>query len=172
MMITLIIVIIIIALGYFVILNSLIASRQNVTEAWSDIDVQLKRRHDLIPNLITTVKEYASHEKSIFEEIAEIRTQAINSNPEDLAQVSTVETQLENNIHQLLAVSENYPELKANENFQKLQNELTETEDEIASARRIYNANVAAYNTKISTVPNNFIANLNHFEIANFFQNK
>lgn len=171
-MIILITVIIIVALVYFICLNSLIASRQSVTEAWADIDVQLKRRHDLIPNLVTTVKEYASHEKSIFEQIAEIRSQAINSNPKDIEQLSSIESQLENTIHQLLAVSENYPELKANDNFQKLQDQLTETEDEIASARRIYNANVAAYNTKISTVPNNFIANLNHFELANFFQNK
>lgn len=172
MMITLIIVIIILVLFYFISLNSLIASRQNVTEAWSDIDVQLKRRHDLIPNLIATVKEYVAHEKSIFEQIAEIRSQAINSNSKDLAQLSTTEAQLENNLHQLLAVSENYPELKANENFQQLQKDLTETEDEIASARRIYNANVAAYNTKISSVPNNYLANFNHFELANFFQNE
>lgn len=163
---------IVIILLYVILLNSLVGARQSVSESWSDIDVQLKRRHDLIPNIVATVKGYTNHEQAIFEQIAIIRSQAINSSPDDISQRAKVETQLENTIHQLLAVSENYPELKANENFLELQKELTETEDEIASARRIYNDNVATYNTKISTIPNNFIANINHFTPANFFQNQ
>ena len=152
--------------------NTLTASRQNVSESWSDIDVQLKRRHDLIPNLINTVKAYATHEKSIFEQVTALRLQAVNSNPNDISKLAILEKELETTTHQLLAVSENYPELKANESFLKLEDDLRKTEDEIASARRIYNNNVATYNTKISTIPINVVAKLNHFEPTSFFQNQ
>jgi LemA protein len=168
-MIILLAVIVFLVLFYIYIFNTLTSSRQGVSEAWSDIDVQLKRRHDLIPNLIDTVKGYATHEKSVFEQTAEIRTQAINSDPKDLSEKAAIENQLETSLHQILAIGENYPELKANENFLKLQDTLAETEDEIASSRRIYNDNVANYNTKIKTVPNNLIAKISQFEEASFF---
>lgn len=171
-MIYIIIIVVVFVFYYIFIFNSLTTARQNVSESWSDIDVQLKRRHDLIPNLINTVKGYATHEQEIFEKIAQIRSQAMNSNPTNMSQKSSVEKELENGVHQLFAVSENYPALKANENFLDLQKQLIETEDEIASARRIYNDNVAMYNTKVSTFPNNLIAKLNNFQKANFFQNQ
>lgn len=168
--IILIIIILIPVLGIIYIFNTLIAARQNVSESWADIDVQLKRRHDLIPNLVSTVKGYASHEEKVFESVAQIRSQIQNTDPKNIQELSTLEKQLESGVSQLLAVSENYPELKANENFLSLQEQLKVTEDEIASARRIYNDNVAVYNTKISTIPNTFVAQLGHFTTASFFQ--
>lgn len=172
MLLVLVSLLVLLVISYFVIYNSLTRSRQDVKESWADIDVQLTRRHDLIPNLINTVKAYATHEQTIFEQITEIRSQAMNSNADDIAQKSTLENELEKNIHKLLAIGENYPELKASDNFKKLQTELTQTEDEIASARRIYNDNVANYNTKVSIFPNNIIAKLSHFEQVSFFQNQ
>lgn len=172
MLIVLIIIIVLLIGGFILIYNQLVSSRQDVNQAWSDIDVQLKRRHDLIPNLVEMVKGYAAHESAVFVQIAEIRSRAISLDPNDISQKSTTEKELENNLHQILAIGENYPELKASDNFQKLQQTLTDTEDEIASARRIYNENVASYNTKIAIFPYNLIANLNHFLAASYFQNQ
>ena len=165
-------IVILLLIFYMVSFNALTSSKQNVTEAWADIDVQLKRRHDLIPNLIDTVKGYAAHEEKLFEETAAIRTQAMNNTSNDLNEKSELEKQIQTHVAQILAVSESYPDLKANENFQKLQDSLTETEDQIASARRIYNSNVADYNTKVSIFPTNIIASLHHFKQATFFQNE
>ena len=136
--------------------NSMIGARNRVDESWSGIDVQLKRRHDLVPNLVETVKGYATHEREVFEKVTEARAEATKAHtPAESAQK---EGQLTAALTDLRAVAENYPELRATENFQKLQNELTEIEDEIQASRRIYNSNVQAYNTKIQVFPNSIIA--------------
>lgn len=167
----LIVILCIITLGVFLILyNSLTASRQKVQEAWADVDVQLKRRHDLIPDLVETVKGYEKFEKNLLEQITQIRTKALDVN-NSIAEKSAVEDQLEKSLHSLFAVAENYPDLKASEDFLRLQTELTHTEDEIASARRIYNANTASYNISLNQFPTRFIAKLFHFESASYFQN-
>src|SRR5437773_1052646 len=124
--------------------NSMIGARNRVDEAWSGIDVQLKRRHDLVPNLVETVKGYATHEREVFEKTAQARAQAMAARTP--AESSRAEGQLTQALTDLRAVAENYPELRATENFQKLQNELTEIEDEIQASRRIYNSNVQSYN--------------------------
>src|SRR3989344_9035637 len=125
--------------------NRLISSKQNVHEAWSGIDVQLKRRHDLIPNLVQAVQGYAKHEEQLFKHIAEERSKALALPQSDVSELSRVEKEIAIYLRSILAIAESYPQLKANENFLKLQTELTETEDQIASARRIYNSNVADY---------------------------
>jgi LemA protein len=148
--------------------NSMIGARNRCDEAWSGIDVQLKRRHDLVPNLVETVKGYASHEREVFEKVTAARAEATKAHtPAESAQK---EGQLTAALTDLRAVAENYPELRATENFQKLQNELTEIEDEIQAARRIYNSNVQAYNTKIQVFPNSFIANSRGFTPKEFFE--
>ena len=148
--------------------NSMIAARNRCDEAWSGIDVQLKRRHDLVPNLVETVKGYATHEREVFERVTSARAEATKAHsPGDSARK---EGQLTAALTDLRAVAENYPELRATENFQKLQNELTEIEDEIQAARRIYNSNVQTYNTKIQSFPNSMIANARDFEPKEFFE--
>jgi LemA protein len=148
--------------------NSFIKSRNKVDEAWSGIDVQLKRRHDLVPNLVETVKGYASHEREVFEKTSQARAQAMAARTP--AEASQAEGQLTAALTDLRAVAENYPQLRATENFQKLQNELTEIEDEIQASRRIYNSNVQAYNTKIQVFPNSIIANNRGFTPREFFE--
>src|SRR3989344_4775385 len=150
--------------------NRLVASQQNVLEAWAGIDVQLKRRHDLIPNLVQVVQEYAKHEGQLFKHIAEERSKALELPQSDVSELSRVEKEIAIYLRSILAIAESYPQLKANENFLKLQTELTETEDQIASARRIYNSNVADYNTFISTFPGNIVAGVVHFSPLPFFQ--
>jgi len=150
------------------IYNSLIRWRNRVKESWSDIDVQLKRRYDLIPNLINSVKGYASHEKQIFINVTEARTRAMNAgNP--LAKAEA-EKGLNSTLKSLFAVAENYPQLRASENFQKLQDELTDTENKIQAARRFYNGNVRDFNTKQETFPANIIAPAMSFKKAEFFE--
>ena len=150
--------------------NRLISSKQNVHEAWSGIDVQLKRRHDLIPNLIAIVKGYSNHESKIFTQIAEERTQAITNQDKDVGTIGTIETKIQGTLKSLFAVAENYPDLKANQHYLQLQTDIRETEDQIASARRIYNSNVADYNTLIRSFPANIIAGMGNFKHASFFQ--
>ena len=150
--------------------NKLSSSRQDVVQAWSDIDVQLNRRHDLIPNLVRVVTAYASHEKNILEKTTQLRTKALSLAPTDIQEKETVEKDLGENMQSLLGIAEAYPDLKANDEFLKLQQELVITEDEIASARRIYNGNVARYNILITTFPTNIIAKLHHFIESKFFQ--
>lgn len=150
--------------------NSLIHLKQKVKEAWSDIEVQLKRRTDLIPNLVKTVKEYARHEEALLTHLTELRTHALES--KDMIQKAAVEKEVETTLKHLFAVAEGYPELKANENFLKLQEELVETEDQIASARRIYNSNVSYFNTKVSIFPSNIVALFLGFKLMDFFQNE
>ncbi|EKE10814.1 MAG: LemA-like protein [uncultured bacterium] len=157
-----------IVLWVIAIYNGLIKLKNRVDEAWSDIDVQLKRRYDLIPNLINTVKGYAKHESTVFEKVTEARTRAMNAgNPQDKAEA---ENMLSGTLKTLFAVSENYPELKANQNFLELQRELTDTEDKIQASRRFYNGNVRDFNIKIEVFPNNMIAGMLHFAKRDFFE--
>ncbi len=148
--------------------NGMIAARNRVDEAWSGIDVQLKRRHDLVPNLVETVKGYATHEQKVFEETSKARAEAMKASGVD--QTKDAEQKLTSALTDLRAVAENYPQLRATENFQKLQNELSEIEDEIQASRRIYNSNVQSYNTKIQVFPNSAIANMSGFTARDFFE--
>ena len=155
-------------LWFIVIYNSLITFRNRTKEAWSDIDVQLKRRHDLIPNLIETVKGYAVHEKEVFEKVTEARTKAISAQtPQEAGQA---ENMLTGALKSLFAVAENYPQLRATENFQKLQEELADTENKIQAARRFYNGNVRDFNIKQETFPSNLVAQMFKFKKAEFFE--
>jgi LemA protein len=158
----------VILLWAIAIYNGLIKLKNRVDEAWSDIDVQLKRRYDLIPNLVSTVKGYAAHEKEVFEKVTEARARAMSAGTtEDKAQA---ENMLSNTLKSLFAVAEAYPDLKANQNFLELQRELTDTEDKIQAARRFYNGNVRDFNTKIEIFPNNIFASILNFTKRQFFE--
>src|SRR5271155_2407850 len=148
--------------------NSLVQLRVRSDSAWSDIDVQLKRRHDLIPNLVETVKGYATHEKGTFEDIAKFRSMAMQATgPADKA---AAENQLTGALKSLFAVAENYPQLKASEEFTQLQGSLSQTEDTIQNARRYYNAVVRDLNTKIQSFPTNILAGMFGFQARQFFE--
>ena len=147
-----IVVIILVALLLISAYNGMVRARNKVDEAWSGIDVQLKRRHDLIPNLVETVKGYAAHERETFQAVTDARARAMSASGP--AQAGAAEGMLSQALGRLFAVAEAYPQLRATENFQQLQAELTNTEDQIAAARRIYNGNVQSYNTKIQVFPN------------------
>lgn len=149
------------------IFNSLIRGRQRVNEAWSDIEVQLKRRYDLIPNLVATVKGYASHERELFEKVTEARTKAMAA--KTMKEHGQAENFLSSTLKSLFAVAENYPGLKASQNFLELQRELTDTEDKIQAARRFYNSNVRDFNIKIQVFPNSLIANSFKFAVREYF---
>ena len=164
--IVLIIVVVLVVVGIG-IYNGLIKLKNRVDEAWSDIDVQLKRRHDLIPNLINTVKGYAAHEKEVFEKVTEARTAAMGA--QTPADKENAENALSGTLKSLFAVAENYPDLKANQNFLELQRELTDTEDKIQAARRFYNGNVRDFNTKIQVFPTNVFAGMLNFTSREFF---
>lgn len=162
------IVIAVIIVAMIVMYNNLVRLRQRVKEAWSDIDVQLKRRYDLIPNLIETVKGYAAHERELLEKVTEARTQAMGaSSPKEKADA---ENMLSGTLKTLFAVSENYPQLKANENFLELQRELSDTENKIQAARRFYNGNAMELNTKVDSFPTNIVANMFSFKQEEFFE--
>jgi LemA protein len=160
---------IILALVIIVVLlfNGLVRSKNRVDEAWSDINVQLKRRYDLIPNLVETVKGYAAHESGVFEQVTAARTAAMGAGGMDdkLAK----ETALSGTLKSLFAVAEAYPDLKANQNFLDLQNQVTDTEDKIQAARRFYNGVVRDYNTKIQQFPGNIFASMFGFTKRDFF---
>jgi LemA protein len=148
--------------------NSLVQLRVRADSAWSDIDVQLKRRHDLIPNLVETVKGYAAHEKGTFENIAKFRSQAMQATtPADKA---AAENQLTGALKSLFAVAEAYPDLKASEEFTQLQNSLSQTEDAIQNSRRYYNAVVRDLNTRIQSFPTNILAGMFGFQLRQFFE--
>ncbi len=147
--------------------NSLVALVYHSKEALSDIDVQLKRRHDLIPNLVESVKGYMAHERGVFEKVTEARAKAIGA--QGKTEKAGAENALSNTLKTLFAVSENYPELKANANFLDLQRELADTENKIQAARRFYNGNVMDYNTKSATFPTNLIAGALGFKKEEFF---
>jgi LemA protein len=170
MTVVLIVVGIVLVLGliYILIRNSMIGSRNRVDESWSGIDVQLKRRHDLVPNLVETVKGYATHERETFEKVTQARASAMQASGP--AQASQAEGLLNAALTDLRAVAEQYPDLRATENFQQLSRNLSELEDEIQASRRIYNSNVQAYNTKIQIFPNSVVASSGGFTAREFFE--
>ncbi len=151
------------------IYNGLVKLKNQAEEAWSSIDVQLKRRHDLIPNLVETVKGYASHEKETLTKVIEARNMAMNASA-SIEKRAEAENFLTNTLKSLFALSENYPNLKANENFLQLQNSLNEIEDNIQNARRYYNAVVRDLNTKIESFPSNIIAGMFNFTKKEYFE--
>jgi LemA protein len=161
-------VVVLLVLIFIGVNNSMIGARNRVDEAWSGIDVQLKRRHDLVPNLVETVKGYATHERETFQKVTEARAEAMKA--QGPAQAGAAEARLGAMLGDLRAIAENYPELRATENFQQLSRELTELEDEIQAARRIYNSNVQSYNTKIQVFPNSIVASTRNFEARDFFE--
>ena len=148
--------------------NRLVRLRVRVDNAWSQVDVQLRRRYDLIPNLVETVKGYAAHEREVFEEVTRARSAAEQA--QGVQDQARAENQITRGIRQLLAVAENYPQLKANENFLALQEELTGTESKIAYARQFYNDEVALLNTRIQSFPSNLVARAGRFEPRHFFE--
>jgi LemA protein len=151
--------------------NGLIRLKNRVDEAWSDIDVQLKRRYDLIPNLVETVKGYAAHEQSTFEKVVNARNAAMAAQSGgDAKAQAEAENILSGTLKSIFALAENYPELKANQNFLELQRELTDTEDKIQASRRFYNGNVRDFNTKLEVFPTNMMANMLGFKRREFFE--
>ena len=160
-------VLVVVILWLIIVFNGLVRRRYRVREAWSDIEVQLKRRYDLIPNLVETVKGYAAHERGVFEKVTEARARAMGATGR--AEKAGAENMLSNTLKSLFAVAENYPQLKANENFVELQRELTDTEDKIQASRRFYNGNVMDYNTSIAVFPTNLIAGMFGFGKEEFF---
>jgi LemA protein len=161
--------IVVIAVIYYIAKrNSIIAARNRVDESWSGIDVQLKRRHDLVPNLVETVKGYAEHESQTFEKTTRARAEAMAA--ESVGDTAQAEQKLTQALADLRAVAENYPTLRATENFQQLSRNLSELEDEIQASRRIYNSNVQAYNTDIEQFPGSIIANQGGFTKREFFE--
>ena len=158
---------IVIVLWLVLTYNGLVRKHYRVREAWSDIEVQLKRRYDLIPNLVETVKGYMAHESGVFEKVTEARSKAMGAGTKE--EKLGAENILSGTLKTLFAVSENYPELKANANFLDLQRELSDTENKIQAARRFYNGNVMDYNTKTETFPTNLIAGAFGFKKEEFF---
>ena len=147
--------------------NSLVRLNQRANEAWSDITVQLKRRSDLIPNLVESVKGYASHEKTVFEDVANARAAVLSA--QGPAEAGKAENQFQSTLKSLFAVAEAYPQLRATENFQKLQDELTDTEDKIQASRRFYNGVARDFNTRRKTFPTNMLANLFGYQDKEFY---
>lgn len=169
-LIVIIAVVVLVGLFFWATYNGLVKLNVRVEEAWSDITVQLKRRADLIPNLVEAVKGYASHEKGVFQEVTEARAAVMEATKKGPAEAAKAENQFEGALKSLFAVAEAYPELKANQNFMQLQNELVDTEDKIQASRRFYNGGVRDLNTKIQTFPNNLIAGSLGFAKREFFE--
>jgi LemA protein len=163
-----IIVAVVLLIAVIAMYNSLVKLKIRVESAWSDITVQLKRRIDLIPNLIETVKGYAKHEKSVFEEVTAARSSLMSA--KGVKETAKAENQIEGALKSLFAVAEAYPDLKANQNFSELQQELVDTEDKIQGARRFYNSGVTELNTKIEQFPSNIIAAMFRFAKRDFFE--
>ena len=162
MFIVIIAVVIILVVVIGVIYNSLVRSRNRVDQAWSDITVQLKRRHDLIPNLIETVKGYAKHEKQTLDAVVKARGQAMGA--QGVADAGKAENILEGALKSLFALAENYPDLKANQNYLQLQEELVDTEDKVQASRRLYNSSVRKYSDSVQVFPNNLFASIFGFK--------
>lgn len=162
-------IVVVVAVLFFVwyLYNSLIVTKMRVSEAFSQIDVQLKRRADLIPNLVETVKGYAKHEKELFEKVTQERASLVSA--KGAMEKASANNQLSQTLKSIFAVAENYPELKASQNFMELQEELSDTENKIAYSRQFYNSTVLDYNTKLKVFPNVFLAGLLHFKEAEFF---
>jgi len=159
----------IVLIGVIVIFNMLIAKRQTVNNGWADIDVQLKRRADLIPQLVTTVQAYAAHERQLFEDVAEKRNAALAAG-DNAAQRGAAESELSKPVGRLIALAEAYPDLKANQNFLDLQNELSDTEDKIEMARRFYNGAVRELNTTVESFPANAVAGVFSVKPRQYFE--
>ena len=170
-LVVIVVILALIAMGSY---NGFVKSRNLIQESWRQIDVELNRRYELIPNLVETVRAYAAHERNTLEDITRLRSQAQSVAQSDGAQPSQqradVEEQLSGAVRNLIVSVEAYPDLKSNQNFLELQRQLAETEDRIAAGRRFYNANVRVYNTKVESVPSNLIANMFHFEKATYFE--
>lgn len=152
------------------IYNGLVRAKIRVDEAWSDITVQLKRRADLIPNLVNTVKGYAKHEKKVFDDVTKARSAVMDASKAGPAETAKAENQFQTALKSLFAVAEAYPDLKANENFKHLQEELVDTEDKIQASRRFYNGSVRDLNTKIQVFPTNMVAGILGFKQREFFE--
>lgn len=165
-----IILIIVILLVLFIIstYNGLVKSKMNVENSWSQIDVQLQRRFDLIPNFVETVKGYMAHEQETFEKIAKLRTSWANAN--SISDKAKLDNELSSTLKTIMAISENYPELKANQNFLQLSEELRNTENKISFSRQFYNDSVTIYNTKLQVFPSNIIAGMFHFSACDLFK--
>jgi LemA protein len=161
-------IVVVIALFLWITYNSLVKLKIRVDEAWSDITVQLKRRFDLIPNLVESVKGYAKHESGVFEKVTEARANALNA--QGVQETAQAENMLEGALKSLFAVAEAYPDLKASQNFVELQQELVDTEDKIQASRRFYNGGVRDLNTKIKIFPNNVFAGMLGFKEREFFE--
>ena len=161
-------IVILIALFVIGVYNSLVTLRKKLENSWSQIDVQLQRRFDLIPNLVETVKGYMNHEEDTFAKIAELRTSWANAST--VAEKANLDNQLSGTLSRLMAVSEAYPELKANQNFSELQEELRNTENKISFSRQFYNDSVTMYNTKLELFPSNIVANMFNFKPRELFE--
>jgi LemA protein len=161
-------VVVLLALAVVASYNRFVRQRNLVLESWRQVDVELRRRHDLVPNLVETVKGYAAHERTVLSNVVAARSVAVSA--PTVAAKAEAETQLAGSLQGLLAVAEAYPDLKAAGPFQQLQAQLAETEDRIAAARRFYNGNVRALNTRVEAFPSSVVASLGHFEKAEYFQ--
>ena len=173
--IILLVLVVILALVGFSMYNGFVKGRNRIQESWRQVDVELNRRYELLPNLVETVRAYAAHERNTLEDVTRLRNQAASIAQSDSGglpseQRSQVEEQLSGAVRNLIVSVEAYPDLKSNQNFLALQEQLVETEDRIANGRRYYNANVASYNTRVESVPSNIIAGLAHFELATYFE--
>jgi LemA protein len=173
-LIVILVILVILAIIFMSAYNGFVKSRNLIQESWRQIDVELNRRYELLPNLVETVRAYAAHERNTLEDITRLRSQAQQVSAQDgalpSAQRSQIEDQLSGAVRNLIVSVEAYPDLKSNQNFLELQRQLAETEDRIAAGRRFYNANVRVYNTKVDSVPTNLIANMFHFEKATYFE--
>jgi LemA protein len=171
--VVIVVILALIALSFVVSANRFVRQRNLVQESWRQIDVELQRRHDLIPNLIETVRGFATQERTVLQQVTEARTQAIqaraagNAGPEQMA---VAENQLQRSLGGLFAVAESYPQLKSNQNFLELQRQLADTEDRIAAGRRFYNGNVRAYNTRVEAFPSSIIAGMRHYTKEQYFE--
>ena len=161
-------VVVVIIIAVIALYNSLVQARIKVDNAWSQIDVQLQRRFDLIPNFVETVKGYVAHESETFEKIAKLRTSWANA--ESISEKASLDNELSNALKTIMAVSENYPDLKANQNFSELSEELRNTENKISFARQFYNDSVTIYNTKLEVFPSNMIAKMFNFKARDLFE--
>jgi LemA protein len=166
-LIVVVVIIVLLLLGLMVSYNRFVSQRNAVQNAWADVDTELKRRYDLVPNLVNTVQGYAAHERGVFEDVARTRSAAQSAQGAEAS--SATEGPFVQALGRLMAVAENYPELKANQNFLQLQATLTDTEDRIQASRRIYNANVQMFNRRVQAFPSNVIAGWFHFQNAAFF---
>ncbi|HEV3213317.1 MAG TPA: LemA family protein [Acidimicrobiales bacterium] len=169
--IVIVVLVVLLALGLWAAFNGLVRRRNRTQEAWSEIDVELKRRHDLIPNLVSTVEGYASHERGTFEAVTQARAAAVAAGQTgDPTKVAAAENALSGTLRSLFAVAENYPQLRAVESFVQLQETLTATEDKIEYARRYYNTSARDYNTALQSFPRNLIAGMFHFTAVAFYE--